>query len=413
MRILLVTHRFFPDYLAGTEVYTAELAQGLRRRGHDVHVFTGDPACRSATSFTWSGIPVDVVPWGLGSPPGPISTLLASFFNPAVERRFEQVYAGFRPDVVHIQHLMGLSPRLVPLARSAGARVVVTLHDFWYLCSNAWLYRWDDRICQGSGRGFHCGRCALRRLGRRAGLVLPCLAAPLFQLRSLVLRRALRAADQLIAPSRLVARVYAGLLAPCQQVSILPNPVAELRSPATAAIGDRQGCALRLVYVGAVIRPKGVHVAIDAMTGLDPAAELHICGELSTDPEYVGSLQRLVRHPGILFIGPVDRDQLAATLAGADLLVMPSLWHEAYSLVVDEAFAVGLPVVVSADSAAAERVAHGVNGLVFPAGNSAALHGLLQRLIADQDLLPLLRRGVVKPCGIEEHLDRISSLYLA
>jgi glycosyltransferase involved in cell wall biosynthesis len=408
MRILLVTHRFLPDFLAGTEVYTAELGLGLRRRGHEVRIFTGDPARRSAASSIWSGLPVDVVPWGLGGPPGPVPTFLAGFLNPAVERHFKRVLAGFQPDVVHIQHLMGLSPRLVSLARRAGARVVITLHDFWFLCSNAWLYRWDGRICRGPGWGAHCGKCAQRRLHRQAGVALSLLAAPLFALRTRTLRRALRAAHCLIAPSRLVAGVYAGSLAG-REVSIVPNPVAAL--PPCAPAGERSGRPLRLVYVGAVIPPKGVHVAVTAMDGLDPAAELRICGDLAADPEYVGSLRRLARHPGIVFAGPVNRDQLAGVLGAADLLVMPSVWHEAYSLVVDEAFSAGLPVAVSAGSAAAERVTHEVNGLVFPAGDSAALHGLLRRLIDEPDLLPRLRLGVVKPQGIEAHLDRIEALY--
>ena len=412
MRILLVTHRFVPAYLAGTEVYTGELALGLRRRGHEVRIFTGDPACRQAASHTWSGMPVDVVPWGLAGPPGPFSTFLAGFGNPAVERRFRQVCAEFKPDVVHIQHLMGLSPRLVPLARRAGARVVITLHDFWFLCSNTWLYRWDGSICPGPGRGTHCGKCVQRRLGRRAGVLLPLLAAPVFLLRTRVLRRALRAAHRLIAPSKLVAGVYAGSLAPGREVSVLPNPVAELPPPCAPATGARLGRPLRLVYVGAVIPPKGVHVVIEAMDGLDPAAELRIFGDLAADPEYVASLHRLARHPGIVFMGPLGREQLADILSSADLLVMPSVWHEAYSLVVDEAFSVGLPVAVSAGSAAAERVTPDVNGLIFPAGDSAALHGCLRRLTAEPDLLPRLRRGVVKPVGVEEHLDRITVMYV-
>ena len=40
MKILLVSHDFLPEHAMGTEIYTWHLGCALRRRGHDVHVFT-------------------------------------------------------------------------------------------------------------------------------------------------------------------------------------------------------------------------------------------------------------------------------------------------------------------------------------------------------------------------------------
>lgn len=64
----------------------------------------------------------------------------------------------------------------------------------------------------------------------------------------------------------------------------------------------------------------------------------------------------------------------------ADLLLLPSLWYESYSIVVDEAFSVGLPVMVSSHGAPAERVIPGINGLAAPPGDVAAWPQHIQRL---------------------------------
>src|SRR5260221_14187040 len=106
MRVLFVAHRFLPRYVAGTEIYTALMAQALARLGHQIQIFTGDPSASAPYQTEWNGLPVQAVPWGVGPWPGPISTQLAGFINPAVERRFEAVCQSFQPDIVHIQHLM-------------------------------------------------------------------------------------------------------------------------------------------------------------------------------------------------------------------------------------------------------------------------------------------------------------------
>ena len=44
MRITLAVHQFPPNYFTGTEQYTLNVGKELQRRGHDVDVFSLDPA---------------------------------------------------------------------------------------------------------------------------------------------------------------------------------------------------------------------------------------------------------------------------------------------------------------------------------------------------------------------------------
>ncbi|MGH9904076.1 MAG: glycosyltransferase, partial [Pyrinomonadaceae bacterium] len=66
----------------------------------------------------------------------------------------------------------------------------------------------------------------------------------------------------------------------------------------------------------------------------------------------------------VVFEGVIPADKIPARLAAADLLVLPSRW-DGWGLVVNEAFAAGVPVIVSDCCGAADLIDHGVNGYVF------------------------------------------------
>jgi glycosyltransferase involved in cell wall biosynthesis len=411
MRLLHVTHRFLPRYLTGTEVYAAALCRGLSARGHEQRIFTGDPGASAARDGEWEGVPVRVVPWGAGGWRGPIPTFLAGFANPSVERIFARVCGDFRPEVVHIHHLMGLSPALPAIARGRGARVIITLHDYWFACSNTWLYRWHGALCPGPGWGYHCGGCAAHRLGLKPDPLLMTMTAPIFIARTAVLRRALLSAHRLIAPSQTVARLFARHGVPEAMIAVAPHGLAEdLAAPARAP--DDGPRPLRFVYVGSLIRPKGVHVAIEAFNQLsDPQAQFHLYGDLTADPAYTAELRGLARHPGVEFKGPVPRERVPDVLRTADMLVAPSLWHEAFSIIVDEALQAGLPVLTSDHGAPAERIRPGENGLTAPPGDADAWRRQMQRLVDDPALRARLRQGIEPPKSLARHAAEIETLY--
>jgi hypothetical protein len=55
--------------------------------------------------------------------------------NPRIHREQGQVLDSFHPDVVHLQHLMGLSVDLPTLAQARGVPVAMTVHDAWLQCA--------------------------------------------------------------------------------------------------------------------------------------------------------------------------------------------------------------------------------------------------------------------------------------
>jgi glycosyltransferase involved in cell wall biosynthesis len=83
------------------------------------------------------------------------------------------------------------------------------------------------------------------------------------------------------------------------------------------------------------------------------------------------------------FRGP--ERQLAPAYRAADVFVYPSN-YDTFGLVVSEAMATGLPVIVGRDIGAAELITHGVNGLTVDPASADALHGALTRLSGSPEL---------------------------
>lgn len=160
MRILLVSHNVPPHGNAGTENYTAELAQSLARRGHAVAVFAARKDIRRKDGR------VLVRQEGSVAIHEIVNNLYHARFrgtwdNPRVEAAFSAVLAAHRPDVVHVQHLMYLSAGCIALAKDAGARVVFTLHDYWLTCARlGQRVHSDGGLCHGVDFA-RCGTCLL------------------------------------------------------------------------------------------------------------------------------------------------------------------------------------------------------------------------------------------------------------
>lgn len=407
MRILHVVHQYPPDHVGGTELYTQAVARAQVRRGHRVAIFHG--ASSAGADLRWrrdDGIEV----WAARS--GDMAAtrrFMATFGDRAISTLFAGVLTQFEPQVVHVQHLMGLPATMLKAVRRLHIPYAITLHDYWWICANAQLItNHERRICDGPKAYLNCARCALARAGRlQLRPAMPPLAA-LMAWRARLLRHALREATWLIAPTEFVRNWYATHGAPRDRLVVVP-PALEA---GPAPVPPQGSGTLRIAYVGGLSWQKGVHILVEAFSGVHGEAELWIAGDETADPAYVAHLKALAT-ARVRFLGRIDRPRVWQLLAEADIVAVPTLWFETFSLVISEAFASGRPVLASELGPLADRVSHETDGLLAPPGDSTAWRHALQRLIDDPELLPRLRRGVRPPISLEQHVARLDALLAA
>jgi glycosyltransferase involved in cell wall biosynthesis len=137
------------------------------------------------------------------------------------------------------------------------------------------------------------------------------------------------------------------------------------------------------LFVGRLVWEKGVFDLLSAYASLDPnlrgAIALLFVGE-GPERQRLEEQARLVAPGRLLFAGFVHREQLPAYYALADMLILPS-HTEPWGLVVNEAMACGLPVVVSrAAGCVADLVRAGWNGRIVSPGDIAGIGEAMQSL---------------------------------
>jgi glycosyltransferase involved in cell wall biosynthesis len=144
--------------------------------------------------------------------------------------------------------------------------------------------------------------------------------------------------------------------------------------PASSLSGPHFG------FLGSIAWQKGLHVLIEAFNKLPPDVSLTIYGDDTRFPEYASAVKDLVRHPHVRFAGPLDYRHIGDALRQLDFLVVPSLWGETFCMVIQEAQAVGVPVIAS-NLGALNRIRDGEDGRLFEAGNSDDLARVMRDLV--------------------------------
>jgi glycosyltransferase involved in cell wall biosynthesis len=195
------------------------------------------------------------------------------------------------------------------------------------------------------------------------------------------IRHTLERSSRVIALSESWAQFLRGY-APRARVAVLPNPVP---LPPLPPPGLQQEA--RILFLGRVEAAKGIDELLAAVATLAPRfplLRLAIGGE--------GELARVAARAAALgiaerveLLGWMDPERRNAELARAAVFCLPS-HAEGLPMALLEAMAAGRPVVASAVGAIPEVLCDGVDGLLVPARDVAALAAALARLLDDDPL---------------------------
>jgi glycosyltransferase involved in cell wall biosynthesis len=311
--------------------------------------------------------------------PGPAALQLARWLEAA------------RPALVHFHFVRAYSP-LVAVAKAVGARVV--LHDHITLGAPS---RPDHPrrppVARALARGYKRARAAALN-----GFV-----------------------DRRIAVSRFVAdSVQCAEYVASRKLTVVENGIdvaRYARADGTSLRRELRATGERPIVacVSRMAPEKGVDSLIAAMTRVGRDALLVLAGD-GPDLEACRALaSSLGLGDHVRFVGL--RDDVERVYAAADVMVMPSLWDEAFGLVVVEAMAAGKPVVVTRSGAMPEIVEHGRGGVIVPKRDPVALAGAIGRLLDDDSLRARMghaaRARAVECFDLGMWLDRIMAEYAA
>jgi glycosyltransferase involved in cell wall biosynthesis len=328
--------------------------------------------------------------------------------NRQLERAFERLLDEVRPDLVHIHHLAGHGASLPRLAVKHGRPVLMQVQDWWGACARANLVDRQGQPCPGP-TPVRCAAC----LPLTALPAAPLLNRLLHRFRRRVLRRAFANADEFVAGSRFIAESLRalGTIPAGATVHVVPYGVEQRARPGTGRGSSVTGPVVFGV-VGALMPHKGVHVAVEAFAGVDPArARLEVWGDGAADPDYARRLERSAASGPVRLRGPFDEADRDRVFAGIDVLMVPSIGLESFGLVAREAIASGIPVLASRRGALAELLEEGAGGALAEPGDVAAWRAWVLRLSAETGLLESWRRALPPVKDVGRHAEEIEEVY--
>ena len=374
MRVALVVHGWPPETVGGTGLYVSVLAKSLSKHGHRTCVVFPQPT-ETQVPLQDENRAFEVIPISVPSP----RRWEETWSQQNVEAQWTTWLNDWRPDVVHFHHLAGLSLHLPDLAREHGCRVIITLHDYAIPCLRGQLVDPSLNRCEGPEPST-CAQCAgaqlrLNPVTQWVGATLSYLprlrnkirkhASPtqpnaahqaLTRARIDAAKSALDSAHMLLSPSKDLSDRFDRLKLGRPEVHALPVLDDQWLRPARRPEYDGP---TRFLFASSMIPTKGAHLVLNAFQSLPKTgATLTLAGPsypFDGYPNYAANLhQRAASTPNVHWLGAVPHADMTNVMVRHDVLVLPSLWPENSPIVVREAVASGLRIVLSENTGAGE-----------------------------------------------------------
>jgi len=166
-----------------------------------------------------------------------------------------------------------------------------------------------------------------------------------------------------------------------------------------------------VLFVGSLIRGKGVDLLLRALTELRCAYRLNIVGTGKSEEELRALAKSLGIEKAIQFAGWVPNEAVARYYQGARVVAVPSAWPEPFGLVGLEAMRHGRPVVAFRAGGIPDWLANEKTGLHVPPLDVSAFARALERLLTEDGLAQRLGaeggRQVRAKFGFADYIDQL------
>lgn len=404
LTLAFMTNLYPPYIIGGNEIFTQNIVDALRQRGHTVHILTGQGKRFPQDGYTHQVLNLELDYKDeifLGGLPITTTRLLQwHLFSPTAYQRVRQALQTIQPDLVIAANLYMASAAPLLAARRLPCPLIAQPMDKWLV----YLLK-DVGMLLPAGTLRH--KVALTAIKHMVQPLLNRWGAPDYILAvSEFIRRFHQQAGYPAATSK---AIYLGI--PLEQYRYQPHPYPQQRP-------------WRLLFAGQLWEGKGPQVAIEAVSRLRndpslPPVELDIFG--SGTPRFVEHLQTLIQRYGLVnqvrLRGLAPRDQLINEFQSHDLFLFCSIWDEPFSIVLQEARASGIPTIATTAGGTPEGVRHEVDGLLVAPDDPVALAAAITRYMQEPTFYEAAgaaaAQAVQQQWGFDTFLDRLEATYQA
>lgn len=324
-----------------------------------------------------------------------------AIYNRASHRLMSQKLEEIKPDIVHVHNIFfRASPSILYACYTKKVPVVMTLHNYRLICSNALLLR-NNRVCED---------CINKTL-QVPGIVHSCYHNSMAE--SMVVS-AFSGFHKIAGTWKEKVNRYIALTAFARnkilssslalrpdQIVVKPNYSPDFG----VGVYPREAFYL---FVGRLSKEKGIETLLEAT--VQAGISLVVAGD---GPERQGLEKRYAGIKQIQFLGNLEKSQVIELMKKCKALLFPSIWYEGLPYTILEAFSTGTPVLASKLGAMEELIEDGYNGIHFEAGNSASIIEALIRFEKPEScsLYSNARKFYEENFTLEKHAQAIVSIY--
>jgi glycosyltransferase involved in cell wall biosynthesis len=331
---------------------------------------------------------------------GHVAAAVQGIWNRGAARAFRHLLRRADPacTVIHFhQWAKALSPSVLRVAARTGFRALITLHDYLSFCPVGTYFDFGrNRPCQRRPLSPSCvvAACDPRSYAHKVVRL-----ARQFDFPELLRRVEDRWAFVHVSP---LAAALAKSHLPCGARHVIVTHPVDIRRTQQADVG----ASVAFLFVGRFLREKGcVDLAeVAASLGFDVAF-------LGQGPE-LATLS--AKHQRAQFLPWGPREAVIEALNRCRALVLPSICFETFGMVVPEALARGVPVIVSDRVGAGAMIVHGVNGFIYRAGDREDLGRCLNAMAdtgrAHAMAAEAYRRYWAAPLSLRAHAEAIMNV---
>lgn len=329
------------------------------------------------------------------------TSILGGLWNKEAEKQFAKVLDQHDPKdtIIHVHSWRdGLTLSFMTEVIRRGFKFVFTVHDYGLACPLAGFYNHRTKsICHLRGGSFGCVKT-------------PCTAGSAIK-RHWFLARYYMQVHRAKVPAKLEHIIVIGPTTERLMKPYLPETTTIHRVPNFVDVDkhDRIQAEENEIYafVGRYSPEKDPVIVAQATHALGVPAKFIGTGPLVDEI--------LIRNPEARMMGWRRPDEVKALLQKVRAIIFPSVWYEGQPLVIDEAAALGLPVIVSDVSAATDAVKRFQHGLVFEAGNVESLIRRIKECQYDDVVKSFSEAGYANywksPMTMATHIKNLLGVY--
>lgn len=254
--------------------------------------------------------------------------------NPEVTARLAELISALEPDLIHAHCIQDIGTGIITAAEGANVPVILSVHDFWWLCERQFMIKLDER---------YCGQNPVR-IDRCKGCVDNFWAAKtrFNHLQAMSEKVALVTYPSQFAKELSEASGFAKGRGVVWKNGVNPPEPAFFNKQAARRASDQR---ITFGYVGGPAQIKGWPQIEQAFAGIKSGKFRGLVVDGSRDGSWWQAKQ-LSKLPGSWEIYPrFEQHNMDDFYAEIDVLLFMSQWKETFGLAIREALARGITVI--------------------------------------------------------------------